>query len=227
MKQNLILVALLILNSQIVFAQREMVFGAEVGGGIRRWYGEKSINNLDGIAFSYTAGLSIRYQFSKKLAVATAVAFERKGAIFKAMFTNNFGDEIGRKLKYNLDYVTVPLNIVVVFNSKLKPFISAGPYISYLRNSKLKVDIPYQGVLTIDQDDQYKKFDYGISFGGGVIIPFGEQIGLSLQLRDNLGLVEIEEPSIYGSSEIKNNTVHFLAGFIYRLSKEPSSNKKP
>ncbi|HMT28049.1 MAG TPA: porin family protein [Bacteroidia bacterium] len=228
MKKNLVLLALLLVNTQMLFAQRELMLSAEAGGGMRMWYGEKAITDLDDPAFSFTAGLSIRYQFSKNLAVGTAVDFERKGELFKTIFTDNVGTEIGEgKIHYNLDYVTVPLNMIVVFNSRIKPFLSAGPYISYLRNSFLKVDIPNQGIIKTDLDGQYHKFDYGVSFGCGIMIPFGEQLGMSLQLRDNLGLVKIEKSDYYGSSDIKNNTVHLLAGFVYRLKNETSTNRKP
>ena len=97
------------------------------------------------------------------------------------------------------------------YGSNVKFFINTGPYIGILLSAN---EISYEPE-TYDIKNIFKSIDLGISGGIGLDIQIGNTKGISLELRDDLGLLNTSDESYFLGGNVKNNTVNFILGFAY------------
>jgi len=62
---------------------------------------------------------------------------------------------------------------------------------------------------------QTESIDFGLTGGIGIIIPAGKKLGISIEIRDDLGLVNISKAPVYNGGTLKNNTLNFIAGIVF------------
>jgi hypothetical protein len=117
------------------------------------------------------------------------------------------------KLKYNLNYVEVPL--LAVFNLTKNFNIHAGGYAAYLASAKVK-DVDNSGNVnhTIEVNkDNFETFDYGLVGGLGFDVD-----NVTIGARFNYGLREIGKSGIFAgepSANAKNSSASLYIGFAF------------
>jgi len=167
-------------------------------------------------------GFSGRYNFNEHFAIHTEFAFDRKGTSEKITFTDPSGNETGIGKAINqLNYLTLPILFRAAIGNKVKYFLQAGPYLSFLLNQTSK----YSSTL----DDPMYNFhengtsympsmDFGIVTGIGMSVPVKENFSISCELRGNYGLVDLYSK---GSANTKafNQSLNFLVGISYKIGK--------
>lgn len=170
-------------------------------------YYEKTLGYLIGASFNYTINNTISLQ--------TDLSFERKGAVLNVEGTNSQGAYEGQGFKAhsNFDYLTIPLLARATFGSKVKFFINAGPFVGFLISQKETTKASGFPTSKIDYTSLYQCLDAGITAGVGLSVPMNERFSVSLEGRNNLGLVDINK---YSGSVMTNST-NFLIGVVYHL----------
>lgn len=105
-------------------------------------------------------------------------------------------------------YIALPLLLQYAFSSEgsIKPVILVGPYLAFNMSAKLTYDIPGMDMDDEDIKDDVKSLDYGVMFGGGVVI----NDKFELTARYIMGLTTTDDTD--DEADIKNKVIQILAG---------------
>jgi hypothetical protein len=171
----------------------------------------------------FYTGLSAQYNFNSHFAIHTELAFDRKGAVNKLNFTDAYGNQTATiKLTNQLNYLTLPILFRASIGNKVKYFVQAGPYLSYLLNQTTKQ-------LSTLSDPQYHyhingtshlpAMDFGMSAGLGILVPVKEKFSISCELRGNYGLVDLFSKGNSTTTKEFNETLNLLIGISYKIGK--------
>jgi hypothetical protein len=129
--------------------------------------------------------------------------------------------EVDMKAKVNLYYLDIPLTLKASYalGEGLKMFGAIGPYVDFGMSGKAKITTEYQGDKETEEvdiewgsdedDDDLKRLDMGLTFGGGVEIN-SIMIGISY----DLGLSNISTFQDYGTTS-KNRVLKFSLGYRF------------
>jgi hypothetical protein len=173
-----------------LFAQNKILLGFEGGGGIRYLYGNW-IADKENPILGGSAGLTFQYNLSKIFSFKTGISYDRKGWGQLITITDNQGNNSYKTTaKFNFDYIIVPLLIKASFGNKIKYFVNTGPYFGYLINSSRFISGEgFRPDKNNDIDEgELLKSDFGLSTGLGLCYPINEKFNISLEIRNNYGL---------------------------------------
>ena len=201
-----------------VFAQTNKLSGGVEGGlGFRSLSGNEIANTKTKADLGYIFGVSGQYSFSQNYSLKAGLYFQRKGAQANTNNTDSLGNPIGTTaVKINFNYLTLPVLFKSTFGSNVKFFVNAGPYVGFLLSAKDEIPaFENEPANTIDTKDITESIDFGLTGGIGIIIPAGKKIGISLEIRDDLGLVNISKAPVNNDGSLKNNTLNFIAGIVF------------
>lgn len=93
------------------------------------------------------------------------------------------------------------------FGNKKQFFIDAGGFLEYFN----KAEPTEFTSLFINFED----YNYGLAFGAGVLFPITENTDITLQLRNDLGLTDINKFPNQTPGEIKTNTLRLVATYNF------------
>ena len=88
-----------------------------------------------------------------------------------------------------------------------KPYVMAGPTFGYLLSAKQD---------ETDIKDDVKSIDFGLTFGGGVSLPMGNNT-VFVEGRYTLGLSDINDDSGPDADKIKTKGIQIMAGITFSL----------
>jgi len=132
--------------------QIEYRYGVVAGQNVATITGKRS--DSQDVMTGLMAGLAAQVIWPKGFVFQPEVLFSKKGCMFT---------DLG--LTYAIDYVEVPVKAMYRLHlSRVQPFVFAAPYGAYAFR------LTQDGDVLSDDDfytNQIKKFDYGISAGGG------------------------------------------------------------
>jgi hypothetical protein len=198
--------------------------GVEGGPGLSIIYAKNSIYNHSTLSFGGVGGLFCEYGFAGNFSVKAALQYERKGTRIanKSVLLPPGGTQ-----QFNLDYLSVPLLVKWSFGGKIRLFVNAGPCVSLLLQQSLWY-VPESGNKSkvANETKSYYPIDLAVVLGAGVTIPVGSKLKVSVEVRDNLGLVNIrtsisdfERDSYFPGGEVKGytNSTLLLVGVAYRI----------
>ena len=210
----------------VVGQQNKFDIGLEGGPSLTFLRGNELLEKFNEPKVSFMGGLSFQYNFPKIISIRTGFAFERKGAVAKGTMLDINGNNIGNFTTHsNFEYLTAPILVRAALGNKMKFFINAGPFFSYL----IKQTFVSQGTnipKTVgDNSNLDKPFDMGITAGLGVAIPLKEKFSFSCEIRNNLGLYNVSEVPIYNNGSIKTNSTNLLIGFAYKIGSRNTETK--
>lgn len=127
----------------------------------------------------FLLGTTVEFPVSPAFAIETGLLFSSKG--FKMEESDTYMNEtMEYKSKLNLLYLDVPITLLGRLNvgDKTNLFLSAGPYLGFGLGGKAKTEITSNGQTEKDEqdikfgsdesEDDLKRFDYGLVFGGGI-----------------------------------------------------------
>ncbi len=124
------------------------------------------------------------------------------------------------KIKANLLYLDIPLTLKASheLSDGLKMFGAFGPYVGFGLSGKVKGTVEFQGTKETEEqdvkwgsneDDNLKRLDTGLTFGGGVEINT-----IMLGISYDLGLANISSFQENGTTT-KNRVLKFSVGFRF------------
>jgi hypothetical protein len=217
---RLLLIILSVLSFETIAAQKAptLEFGAEFGPGMASLRGNNIIDQYHKSKLSYSTGIFFQYNFRSFLSLHISAAYENKGSKLKGPVYDNLGNLIGIMTGHtDYHYLSFPLLAKASFGKKIKFFLLAGPYISYLLKQTSKSKIDNSLYTSTDNTQNYKRVDLGISLGAGLAIPVSPEWKFLLEARDNVGLQNVSAVPIINNGTIKTTTFTFLLGFAYTL----------
>jgi hypothetical protein len=175
----------------------------------------------DASDFGYSFGLAKKYTISDHFQLEGRVLYERKGG--KQYDDEQTGDTITSTpvihkgsitTRHIYDCVTIPLTGRYRFGSKVKFQINAGPYYSFLLKSVTNDKSSVTSYQTSSDITQLLRNDFGYCVGVGVEIPHKTGYGLSIQITNSRGLVNIwEQDNPANPRNWKTNSTLIMVGF--------------
>ena len=222
-KLTLFVLSLLLISSSDLSAQSgNMSIGFEAGPTYTFVRGNTIVEDLESPTYSFSAAGTYGIQFTNWLALHTALGFEKKGTKGDILFTNANGDQIGQSTyRSTFSYITLPVLARFSVGQKTKFYFNAGPYfgllVKQMFTSKSSSWLP---AISQDNTDDFKVLDIGVSAGIGALIPINEQLRLSFELRNNLGLRDINPYALTSDWPYKTNSTALLIGLNYSFIKK-------
>jgi|TARA_B110000902_G_scaffold163471_1_gene186962 hypothetical protein len=165
----------------------------------------------------FLIGASFEYYLNENLLLKTNLNYERKSFGDSFPFTDNRGMLIGQiKATTNFDYLTIPIMAKYEFGNSKKFFVNGGPFLGFLLREENKADVPSVGqITTIDLIN--KKIDVGLSFGIGTKIYINDKSDLNIELRENLGLLNISDNEVYEGGNLKTNSLNLILNWSFGI----------
>jgi outer membrane protein W len=163
----------------------------------------------------FTGGLVLLYEFNDQLAIQPELLYSQKG-----VQSNLYEGIILVDVTASFNYVELPilLRYQVPLKGKFKPFVFAGPCISYSLSSELELSASILSV-TLDIGSLSHVSDFGLVAGGG----FGYEVGNGLLVLDARVYYGFTNVLLTGDFEI-NGSIHTIEeddfknyGFVFML----------
>ncbi len=154
------------------------------------------------------------YYLKENLSIKTNLNYERK-----SFNTQNFGtDEFGFvnnevEITTNFDYLSFPILVKYEFGNSKKFFVNSGPFLGFLLSTKSKAD----GFPDSDSTSLNKKLDLGISFGIGKKFNLNDKNNLNIEIRENLGLINISDVEVIDNGTIKTNSLNLILTWDFEI----------
>jgi len=219
-----------IFSLNIILSFSTLVFGQEYKSliGIEGGPNTSIVTNIDydygnrtseiNPTIAYSTGLFFQYNFSKHISFRTNFAFERKGYFYHYQECGSSACRTGIARPY-FDYIIIPLLVRINFGQKINFFVNGGPYLGFLSKAK-----------NFDR----KTYDTGISLGLGIAIPINKRLLISLEARNNRGLLNVKNGYWYSmvnlveypDSKVFIRSTNILIGFAYKFGKKQSETKE-
>lgn len=225
-KRNVLILCMLhLLPGAVIFAQRgSWSAGVEGGPGLSFIYGSGSVYNNFTPSFAGVAGIFGEYGFADRFSAKAALHYER---ISSRIENKSSQLDTGGMQQFNLDCVSLPLLIKWTFGRRIQFFVNAGPNISYLLKESTWY-LPESGEKTMiaDETPYYQSLQLAAAAGVGATLPFAKRFLLSLEIRDNVGLLNIRtsvsdfEQKSYSPEPVAigyTNSTLLLIGVAYRF----------
>lgn len=218
MKYLLSLLIGTILSVQTFAQNTKLEIGVQAGPSITR------IRYFNGAtdAFNSKAALSmsmfLQYNMNTNFALRIDPGYENKGYYANYHITDPNGTVIrAAKAVGNFNYITIPILFRASTGNKIKYFINAGPYVGFLLSQHTVYDSYLYGTTKENGTSNYKTLDFGITSGLGMAFPIKDKCALSVEARNNLGLMNIGKSS---NSNDKTVSFNLLIGFAYKFEKK-------
>lgn len=186
--------------------------GIEAGAGVRHISSNHVKYDATG---GYSFGVSFQYKLTTLLSLRTNLHMERKGAVISGIYiTDEQGSPLGQtNMSIDLDYLTLPVLLRYSVGRSVKFFMNAGPYCGMLLRESMLVEKPRKRVEG-NPNASYKNIDFGLALGMGGVFPIGEKLGVSVEARYNMGLLNVFNGR---HLEWSNQTAIVLLGLSYKL----------
>ncbi|WP_289056211.1 porin family protein [Carboxylicivirga marina] len=218
-KLKLIIIVVLLFGTVNTFSQNEKFnIGIELGPSITFLRGNEIINEYGVAKMGYITGLTFQYNLTDAFSLKSGLTYERKGGGSEITVSDGIGTPHGVvKGKINMDYIGIPVLAKYKFGINNMFFINGGPFIGYLMKATSMIE-SYKEYPSSSADDTetYKRIDLGLSLGIGLSHYLSDKISISLEVRNNLGLLNTGE-NVYKDDSILTNSTGLLFGITYSL----------
>ena len=200
------------------FAQSKLKLGVNGGLTYSSFRGNPQIETLDA-GFDFLVGVSFEYQLKERLSLVANINYDRKTAtdnpyiqIIENPDDPSFYGKV--KIKFRNQYLSLPILLKYKFGTNNSFFINGGPFLSYLLKSELTNN--YDDTSS-DQTDNFKTLDYGLTFGFGKTFKLKNNNELSIEIRENLGLSEINDVTVVDNGFVKTNSINLICNYSFNL----------
>ncbi|MEN9742212.1 MAG: hypothetical protein RLZZ65_17 [Bacteroidota bacterium] len=213
----IVLMALL-LASTANAQSNKLQLGIQACPSLISLHGNEMVNQATQTGLGFSAGITAEFRLTQKFTLQTSLGVDRKGALSKGFVSDTLGNTIGDyKNHVQFDYIVLPVLLRYHFGKQQQFFVNAGPYLGYLfrQNNKVKSDL-FQDYSYSDQA-YFKQLDAGVTAGIGMNIPLNEELVLSVECRDNLGISNISKLPVVDGGKNQTNSINFLVGLHYQL----------
>lgn len=192
-----ILVLFLFISLFTFTSQAQIRFGVKAGMNISGVSGDNIGDFVDNNLTGFHIGPTVEWLVNGKMGFDGSVLYSQKGIKFKDEDSHRTG------------FIDVPVNLKYRFPliGPVKPYLAAGPYISFRVSGDSKFD-----VIKDDIEGQWKakSFGAGLNFGAGVELFNFVQVGANygLGLTDNYKLSD-------GKYSVKERVWSITAGVYF------------
>jgi hypothetical protein len=166
-------------------------------------FAKVSVSNSNDVSYQHLPGFSAGVQADvallPSLSIRTDVLYVQKGSKFTAL------NESG-KIKLD-EFVVAPFLVLRLPLPKVIPFLQIGPEVGL--NTLAKEE---SGGTTVNAGPHWKKSDFSLNLGAGVILPLGAS-DITVDARYNLGLANIN--NISGAPTTKMNGIQIFLGYNF------------
>lgn len=165
----------------------------------------------------HAIGVSLVYDIDATFSVRMGVGTQRKGASAEITFTDDQGGAISRSnVKFNQDYLVIPIYGRMKFGTTRNFYLTAGPYLGFLTRSTQKFTF-----TTVQNNDtrNFRKPDVGLSLGLGRQIPISPVFSFNIEGVYSHGLTSVNSVSDINWS---NRSLALLFGVQYRFHSDNS-----
>jgi hypothetical protein len=185
--------------------------GLKAGGTISDQVGKDAKFDGDNPKYmgGFTGGGFVTYNLSDMIAVQPELLFTMKGVRYN--LTEN-GAGVTERNELNYLELPVLLKLMPTTQGNIRPELFAGPSFAYLLSARAKTDIG-GNTQTVDVKDNFKNFDFGVSFGAGVGYALS-QGRLGLDARYTVGLVKVDH--VAPISDVRNSAFSIMADYSFR-----------
>lgn len=158
-------------------------------------------------AFKSSVGASYTHTYNSGFFIRPEIGAKNMGA---TSALNN------AKLDWSLNYLDFNLGIgYIKYIKALAPYIGASPYISYLYKARQTVGTTYYDLIS---NKGLKQNDIGINLFAGLRFRTSEIISLFVEVRNSMGLTQLEASAANsGSEKLYNRAVSFQLGMSFTL----------
>ena len=221
MKHTILLVVTLMISS-ISFGQQpknKINFGVESGPCISTLWGKGINENYNESVVDFLGLMALQLNNSSdNSSVFVNIGYERKGHKALGVERDEYGNIVGKAWgNGNLDYLTGHLLIRFTNKEKVNYFFNFGPFFRYLFKQKYIIEGTHTSKFVYNFKT-FQHYDFGFSAGIGVQIPLKTNYLLNVELRDNLGVLNIFKS--FSASQIfpiKTNTTTIQIGILYKI----------
>lgn len=178
-------------------AHSQLRFGVKGGLNLSGVSGKNIDDFVDKNVTGFQLGASLEWMIFEQFGLEGGLSYSERGMKFKGGDRNKIG------------YIDVPVNVRAKFpvSKTIKPYVNAGPYISF----KISGDDNFDGMKG-SVNDQWKaqSFGAGLNFGAGV-----EFLGF-LQIGANYGLAMTDNyKESNGNYKVKDRTWSVTAAVYF------------
>ena len=158
----------------------------------------------------YLFGLSFDYYLNQNLSLKSNINYERKIKKFQLTYFNYDAEQIGKEnLREIIEYINIPILLKYqFFNSHV--FINGGPFVNIFLNEKFKPEYPNENS---NEYTERNKLDFGISAGVGTNISLNEKNDLTIEIRNDFGIIDIGGVPQSVDGEVKTNAIKLVVGW--------------
>ena len=224
-----IILVLLIFSTGVVSAQK-FKYGVKAGLNISSLRADYLDETNAKSKTGFHSGVFVEYAFSENFSIQPELLYSTQGGDSDSKKYDEADFYLGINPVPQLSYLNVPVMLKYEIIEKLH--VELGPQIGYLLSAKsnleyidssrketLEIDILNGGNYTfLERDVQIEsgveRFDYGLNFG----LSYNLTKQLLLQGRYNLGLSDVDKPSVRNNTRSynsKNSVLQFSLGFIF------------
>jgi len=217
--RNLLIFISVICYSGITSAQGNLNLGLDIGMARSNILIGHSLGNREYLPTS-TYGVSINYIFYNQFSIQSGLYFEEKGAAESISYEMNSSNIQQSSIHYSSEYLTMPILVRYSTKGQVKFFTNAGFYFGYLLDYEMRqFTINYPTEPFVDLKEESNILDAGLTLGLGIqlILPIFERFSLSLEFRENFGLIPLENRDYEGNVKSYNNSIGLLFGIAYNI----------
>ncbi len=212
MKNIISLLILILLVTNVLGQQNKLYIGFDGSPGLIFLRGNGIVKSYPKPTIGFSGGLFCQYNFQEKYAIRTAISFERKGSRTSTTTIDNNGEIIAvLPTNQNFDYLNIPVLFQVNFGKRIKYFVNAGAFFAYLiKQSVVASNGTSLSGSNTSNTNLYKRSDAGVVAGLGISIPLKEKYALSFEIRNNLGLLNVNKLPANANKSVKTNSTNLL-----------------
>lgn len=217
MKNTLIICSLLTAGIASVKAQTNRYdLGIEGGPNLCTFKDQAGFD--PGLKVFFSGGAFFQYNSPKIFSFRTGLYYQKKGFQQEIKYVSTSGKVYSStNISSEYHYLTLPLLARATFGKKVKFFLNAGPYASYLITQKYTSKFAYMPVAA-ENNKEYngiKDWDFGAVTGVGIAFPV-KSLLISLEVRNYYGFLNTRIPN---STKEKHftNTTDLNIGIAYRF----------
>lgn len=214
--QIILVIGLLIISSSSIFAQKIGIKGGMNISKIKSEDNMETYGSDKNSKLGFNVGISTEFSLSQKFAIESGIILDSKG--FKVESETFSGLNITAVKTLNLYYIDIPINAkYTVFDSSIKAFITAGPYIGIGLWGNSIIETEYKGETTSKEkdiewgeDDNPNRLDYGLNIGLGA-----EYKSFIFNVNYSYGLADLS-PNPSNGLDVTNRVFSLSVGYILK-----------
>lgn len=224
--KRLLLILFLSLGALAADAQRyyspDFAIGVRAGASMSNMAWQPSVRQT--MTPGFIAGITLRYTEEKYFGLMADLKVVQRG------WAEKFEDNPEFKYRRQFTYIQLPVMTHIYFGShKFRGFVNLGPSVSFMLQDKITSNFNYRNTSEVSNFPQdrrtqqlnlavYRKFDYGITGGGGIEFRMRRKYSFMIEARYYFGIANVfssKRGDTFGAS--RNNSIDLTAAWMFRL----------